>query len=235
LLEHDDPLSVPAIAAEAKGGAGLPGQGAAGLHQRGARQLPVRQKEALLYGSKVPLVYTQVAIRNWTAFQKLAVRHISAPGCYHSSVNLHQPTNIGDYRFPHAPGEPMLLQLTRTPCQPGLPAREQQRIGRMDLLRTAFETFERNIRDELGRMLAAGGFDPARDIEAITVNRWPHGYAYEYNPLWDPEWPESEQPCVIGRQRFGRITIANSDAAAYAYTDAAIDQAYRAVQELFMT
>jgi spermidine dehydrogenase len=36
-------------------------------------------------------------------------------------------------------------------------------------------------------MLAPAGFDPARDIVAITVNRWPHGYAYEYNPLWDPE------------------------------------------------
>ena len=46
--------------------------------------------------------------------------------------------------------------------------------------------------------------------------------------------PEDE-PCVRARQPFGRITIANSDAAAYAYTDAAIDQGYRAVQELCMT
>ena len=84
-------------------------------------------------------------------------------------------------------------------------------------------------------MLAPAGFDPARDIVAITVNRWPHGYAYEYNPLWDPEWAPKDEPCVLARQPFGRITIANSDAAAYAYTDAAIDQAYRAVQELFIT
>jgi spermidine dehydrogenase len=84
----------------------------------------------------------------------------------------------------------------------------------------------------LGRVLGPGGFDPARDIVAITVNRWPHGYAYEYNPLWDPDWPIGERPCDIARQRFGRITIANSDAAAAAYTDQAFDQAYRAVQEL---
>ena len=84
------------------------------------------------------------------------------------------------------------------------------------------------------RMLAPAGFDPAREIVAITVNRWPHGYAYEYNPLWDPEWAPEDQPCVRARQPFGRITIANADAAAYAYTDAAIDQAYRAVQELCM-
>jgi spermidine dehydrogenase len=84
----------------------------------------------------------------------------------------------------------------------------------------------------LGRVLGAGGFDPARDIEAITVNRWPHGYAYEYNPLWDADWPVGQRPCDIARQRFGRIAIANSDAAAAAYTDQAFDQAYRAVQEL---
>ena len=69
-------------------------------------------------------------------------------------------------------------------------------------------------------------------MTGITVNRWPHGYAYEYNQLFDPEWPEAQQPHVIGRARFGRIAIANSDSGAAAYTDSAIDQAYRAVQEL---
>ena len=81
-------------------------------------------------------------------------------------------------------------------------------------------------------MLGPSGFDPARDIEGITVNRWAHGYAYEYESLSDPGWPEAERPCVLGRQRFGRIAIANSDAGASAYTNAAIDQAHRAVGEL---
>ena len=80
-------------------------------------------------------------------------------------------------------------------------------------------------------LLAAGGFDSARDIAAITVNRWAHGYAYEYDSLFDPHWARDDRPCVIGRKQFGRISIANSDAAASAYTNAAIDQAYRAVQE----
>ncbi len=123
-------------------------------------------------------------------------------------------------------------RVTRTPNKPGLPSREQHRFGRYDLLGTTFETFERKIRDQLGRMLSAGGFDPAKDIEAITVNRWAHGYAYEYNSLWEPQWSEDQKPCVIGRQPFGSISIANSDAAAYPYIDPAIDQAYRAVQEV---
>ena len=103
------------------------------------------------------------------------------------------------------------------------------------MLGTSFETCERKIRDQLVRILAQGGFDPAKDIEAITVNRWPHGYGYEYNPLFDPKWPPGEAPHEIGRQRFGRITIANSDSGATAYTDVAIDQAYRAVSELLST
>jgi spermidine dehydrogenase len=195
--------------------------------------LPAEQKNALHYGVKVPLVYSVVGLRNWTAFHKLGIRGVSCPGMYHSSMNLDEGANIGDYKAqPESPDEPILVHMLRTPCQPGLSAREQQRAGHYDLLATPFETFERNIRDQFVRVLGSGGLDPARDIEAITVNRWPHGYAYEYNPLWDPDWPEGKRPCDIARRPFGRITIANSDAAAAAYTDQAIDQGYRAVREL---
>jgi spermidine dehydrogenase len=122
--------------------------------------------------------------------------------------------------------------MTRTPCKPGLSEHDQNRAGRAELLTTSFETFERNIREQLARTLSAGGFDPAADIQAITVNRWPHGYAPEFNPLFEPELPPDKQPNVVGRARFGRIVIANSDSGRAAYTDSAIDQANRAVQEL---
>jgi spermidine dehydrogenase len=195
-------------------------------------ELPAAQKEALAYGVKVPLVYTQVLIRNWTAFARLGVHQITAPGSYHTWISLDFPVSLGSYRFPSRPEEPMVVFMLRTPCRPGLPPRDQHRVGRMELLSTPFATFESRVRDQLGRMLGAGGFDATRDIEAITVNRWSHGYAYEYNPLYDPRRPEAEQPHVLGRQRFGRIAIANSDAGARAYTDSAIDQAWRAVEEL---
>jgi spermidine dehydrogenase len=195
-------------------------------------EMPEKQKDALRYGVKVPLVYTNVLIRNWQSFKKLGISGVSCPGCYFDSFSLDYPVSIGAYRFPSNPDDPCLLHVERVPCQPGLPARDQQIAGRQELLTTTFATFERNIRTQLGRVLSAGGFDPASDIQAITVNRWPHGYTYEYNSLFDPNWPEDEQPCVIGRQRFGRISIANSDAEARAYTDAAINQAYRAVQEV---
>jgi spermidine dehydrogenase len=195
-------------------------------------ELPDAQKEALSYLVKAPLVYTHVAIRNWTSFSKLGVHQIVSPGSYHTYSALDFPVSIGAYEFPSKPEEPAVLFMLRTPCKPGLPVRDQNRAGRFELLQTPFPTFERNIRDQLGRMLGGAGFDPATDITGITVNRWAHGYAYTPFGLDSPDWQAGEEPWVRGRQPFGRITIANSDAGASAYTDVAIDQAYRAVKEL---
>jgi spermidine dehydrogenase len=197
-------------------------------------ELPAAQQEALHKLIKTPLVYTSVALRNWEAFSKLKVSRVSAPGGYHSSFMLNPNVTIGKYRSSTSPSEPILLHMTRTPCKPnvGLSEHEQNKAGRTELLETSFATFERNIREQLGRTLAGGGFDPARDIEAITVNRWPHGYAPEYNPLFDPDGPEEQRPNVLGRAKLGKIAIANSDSGGAAYTDSAILQADRAVNEL---
>ena len=196
-------------------------------------ELPETQKNALSQAAKVPLLYTNVALRNWTSFQKAGANSVYAPNCYHTHLNLDLPVSIGEYQCPKKPAEPIVIHMMKTPCKPGLPARSQHMAGRMELFTTEFQTIERNIREQLARTLSGTGFDPARDIAAITVNRWPHGYAYEYNSLWDDFWLEGrETPCEVARRPFGQIAIANADAGAYAYTDCAIDQAYRAVQEL---
>ena len=195
-------------------------------------ELPEKQKRALAYLVKAPLVYTHVALRNWTSFGKLNAHHIVAPGSYHTYTALDFPVSLGQYHFPSNPEEPMVLFMLRTPCKPGLAQRDQNRAGRYELLRTPFSQFEGKIRDQLARMLGSAGFDPGKDIAGITVNRWAHGYAFTPNSLFDPDWKEEEKPWVIGRKPFGSITIANADAGANAYTDEAIDQAYRAVQEL---
>jgi len=196
-------------------------------------ELPQKQKDALASAQKVPLLYTNVALRNWTSFQKLKTNAVYAPGCYHTRVSLDLAVSIGGYECARKPEEPIVIHMMKTPCKPGLPARDQHTAGRIELYSTTFETMERKIREQLARTLGAGSFDPARDIAAITVNRWPHGYAYEYNSLWDPFWLEGgEIPCEVARKTFGRIAIANADAGAYAYTDEAINQAWRAVGEL---
>jgi spermidine dehydrogenase len=126
--------------------------------------------------------------------------------------------------------------MSKALCRAGLPPRDQHRLGRIELYSTTFETMERNIREQLSRVLGPGGFDPARDIAAITVNRWPHGYAYTYNSLFEPlEWVftnSQNRPNVIARQPYGLIAIANSDAGASPHTDTALWEAHRAVGDV---
>jgi spermidine dehydrogenase len=197
-------------------------------------EMPQAQKDGLAYGVKVPLVYTNVVLRNRSGFEKLKISSAECPGSFFDGVTLDFPVSMGGYQYPQSAEDPCVIHMQYVPCSPGLPARDQQRAGRGVLYSTKFETFERNIRDQLNRMLAGGEFDAARDIQAITVNRWPHGYAYEYNSLYDPVWPTGKSPCEIGRAPFGNIHIANSDAGAFAYTNEAIDQAWRAIHEIIV-
>jgi len=198
--------------------------------------LPAAQKEALAYAVKGPLVYTSVGVKNWKAWHKLGVSHVDAPSMYHTELSLTEAVSLGDLKHPQTPDDPISLHLVKIMASPGKPRKDQHRIGRAELLTTTFETFERNIRDQLARTLGAGGFDPARDIIDITVNRWPHGYAYTYNSLFEPmEWVftnSQQRPCVIARQPYGLIAIANSDAGASPHTDTALFEAHRAVGDV---
>jgi spermidine dehydrogenase len=197
-------------------------------------ELPGAQKDALAYSVKVPMMYNNVLIRRWTAFEKLGVSNISAPGMYHTSCGLDPGTSIGGYRGVTTAEEPIIVRFVRNPNKPGIPRRDQNRAGQQELLSMSFEQFELEIRRQLARMLGSGGFDPSADIVGITVNRWPHGYAYTYDTLGDPDVPPEQRPHVVGRQRLGRIAIANADAGAGAFTNQAIDEANRAVEELFV-
>ena len=193
--------------------------------------LPGEQKQALRLGVKAPLVYANVAIRNWRPFIKLGVHEVYCPAAFFSLVKLDYPVTLGNYRNPRSPDEPIILHLVHTPNTPGLTADEQCRMGREKLLNMTFAHFEERIRDQLSRMLGVGGFEASRDIAAITVNRWPHGYAHAFNSLYETE-TDGPKPYEIARRCSGRVAIANSDAAWDAYLHAAIDQAWRATQDL---
>lgn len=197
-------------------------------------ELPAKQKEALAYPVKVPMMYNNILVRRWTAFEKIGVSSINSPCMLHTGTSLDPGTTIGGYKGVTTSDEPIIVRMTASPNKPGLPRKEQNRAGQKQLLSMTFEQYEYEIRSHLTRMLSGGGFDPASDIVGITVNRWPYGYAYTYDTLADPFVPQEERPHVIGRRRFGLVTIANSDAGAAAFTNQAIDEAHRAVEELFV-
>ena len=162
-------------------------------------ELSAPQKEALAFAVKGPLVYTSIGVKNWTAWQKLGIANVSAPTMYHTSVALTEAVSLGDLQHAQTPDEPVALHLTKAMAVPGHPRKEQHRLGRAELLKTPFAAFERQIRDQLARILGPGGFDPARDIVAITVNRWPHGYAYTYNEPGTTRWSGCSRPRTLVR------------------------------------
>jgi spermidine dehydrogenase len=197
-------------------------------------ELPQSQKDALHMSVRMPIVYTNVMLRNWKAFEKLGVSNIYSPNAFHAHCGLDRAVSLGEYRRSPRPEDPTYVNMWKIPTEPntGLSARDQFRVGRAKLLAISFQEFERNVRDQLGRALSAGGFDPARDIAGIFVNRWGHGYAGCANDLYDPDWARDEVPWLVGRKRFGLIAIANSDAGAACLTQCAFDQAHRAVSEI---
>jgi spermidine dehydrogenase len=198
-----------------------------------APELPAGQKDALAYSVKVPMLYTNVLIRRWSAFQQLGVASIGAPGMYHPSTSLDPGTTVGGYRGVTTPEAPIVVHMVRNPNRPG--RKEQNRVGQEELRTMSFADFEFSIRRQLARMLAGTGFDPASDIVGLAVNRWPDGYSYTYDTLADPDVPPELRPHVVGRQRYGRITIANADAGAAAFTNQAFDEGHRAVQEILVS
>jgi spermidine dehydrogenase len=200
-------------------------------------ELPGPQREALALQVKIPILYSTVALRGWRAWKKLGIGGVVAPGSYHTIAMLDFPVSLGDYSYAKNPDEPILVHMERFPHRnnEGLTPNEQHRLARRDMLSESFESIERNIRGQLAGLLSPGGFDPARDIAGISVNRWAHGYANWGNSLFSPTYADDDDeryPHMQARKRFGRIAIANSDAAATPMLEAAVEQGFRAVSEL---
>lgn len=195
-------------------------------------ELGKTQREALSSGVKAPLVYVKVAVRNWEPWVKRGIHEVTNPMGFFSRIKLDYPVSLGKYRCAKTPREPVGLHMVHVPTQgnTGLDQRGAWRAGRTALYAATFEQFEAQVVDELTRILGPGGFDARRDIAAISVYRWAHGYAYSYNGLYDKE--QEPEVNVVAHRRAGRVAIANSDAAWSAYAHSAIDEAQRAVGEL---
>jgi spermidine dehydrogenase len=196
-------------------------------------EVPREQAEAIRYATKIPFVKASIAIRNWRAFDDAGYFNVYTPGnVYFKHLKLDYPVSMGDYHYSKGPDEPIVISAWYSPTTRGLPAKEQYRAGRARLLEMTFGDFEHDIVAHLDGMLGSHGFDAEREIAGITLNRWPHGYAYEFEGIGVPlEYNRINGPHVAGRAQIGRISIANSDSEAYAYVDGAIDAADRAVRE----
>lgn len=193
--------------------------------------LPDEQHAALRRQSKVPLQYTSVGLKNWNAIKEAEIGMVLCPGNMHQVMFMDFPVSMGGYEFTKSPNDPCVMQFTSLPTGeiPGTPTIDQFKEARHKMLSLQFKDYEDELRSHLGGMLPKGTFDFDRDVETITVNRWAHGYSYGGNALFDADMPEMIK---IGRQPFGRITVANSDSKPYPSALVAMEMAHRAVNEL---
>ena len=195
-------------------------------------ELPKKQVDGLKYNVKIPLTYTKVMIPSWKVFADLGLDFVYYTDAFYKQVELAYPVSIGDYKFNKSPDGSMVLHMCHSHHSKDIKGPDQWREGRRRLLSMPFSVYEGHVKDQLDSALGGGGFDSDRDISAITVNRWPHGYSYSNDLIWEPDWENEEsKPWVIGRQQYGRISIANSDAGASADTNSAITHGIRAAQE----
>jgi spermidine dehydrogenase len=197
-------------------------------------EMSKEQREGLSYGVKVPFVYANVLLKNGRAFAGLGATFTQCPYDPFQWVSAAPTVTSGGYQPPQSLDEPMAVFMMASPTPADIKdmsARDLFRMGRHKIYATAFKDFEKQIRDQLQGMLGQHGFNHEDDIAAITVNRIPHGYAYSYLTLHDPDWEKGQAPHEIGRAQFGRISIANSDSEAMPLMQAAFDAAWRAVEE----
>ena len=209
--------------------------GYAGMVPSLCPDLPVEQRDNLAYGVKVPFICTNVLLRSGAAIRKQGVSGYQCPGAFYSLVASAPPVSLGAYQAPTGEDDPIVVWMINAPAPEatdGETARDLCRQGRHRLLSMSFNDIETETLNQLTGMFGSSGFDARTDVEAITVNRWAHGYAYEYMDLHDPKWPPGEAPHELARAPIGRISIANSDTEAHAYVQSAIDAAIRAVNEI---
>jgi spermidine dehydrogenase len=183
--------------------------------------LPEEQDAALRKLSKVPLQYTTVAVTNWRAMKEMGIGMAMCPGNIHQVIGMDYPVSMGGYEFTRTPNDPCIFHFRSAPAgeMVGAPRIEQFREARLKMLGMQFADYEEELREHLGGMLPKELFDFDKDVKSISINRWAHAYAIG-------------NPGPVGRQPFGRVTIANSDATASSLLQNAMAQAYRAVQEL---
>lgn len=196
------------------------------------KDLKEDQAQALSMNVKVPMVYSNVVLNNWKSWVKLGVHEIYGVNTFHSRIKLDYSVKMGGYSGPTDPSQPIVVHMVHIPTVPAsTDVRAALRQSRKTFFAIKPEDFEKHIIDDLTRMLGPGGFNAQIDIAAINVNRWSHGYAFGANTLIESK-AESTRIMNLARQRVGNITIANSDAGWSAYAHTAIDEAYRAVNEL---
>ncbi|MFQ5690261.1 MAG: NAD(P)-binding protein [Gemmatimonadota bacterium] len=193
--------------------------------------LPASYRAAYREFRHAPVLVANVALRNWRFLRRLGIAACLYQGDFGFSCNIRRPMYAGAYRPPFGPDRPAVLTFYVPFFFPGASPADQGVRGRTELLSTPFRTYERRLREQMAALFGEAGFDPARDIAGIILNRWGHAYVapgpgFVYGRNGEPA------PSDILRAPFGRVAIGHSELRGHQNWTGAAGEGRRAVEAI---
>lgn len=195
------------------------------------RDLPPAYGKAYERFTRAPMLVVNVALHDWRFLRRLGFTACRWFEGFGFCCNIRKPMAVGDYRPPLHPDRPALLTFYVPFSFPGLSLQEQTSKGRAELLGKSYRDYERIVRTQMLRLFGEAGFDPARDIAGIVLNRWGHAYVCPTPGFFFGRAGEPP-PATVLREPFGRIAFANADLRGFQNWHGAILEGRRAAEQL---
>jgi spermidine dehydrogenase len=180
------------------------------INERVVRDLPQSHVDAYATFKHAPMLVANVALHNWRFMYEAGITACLYDGEFGYECNIRNPMHAGGYRPPLHPDQPTILTFYVPFPTLGLPAQAQVVKGRVELLTTSFADYELKIRRQLTELFAPWGFDAARDIAGIILNRWGHAYIVPEPGFYLGRDGQPAARDVI-RQPAGRIAFGHSE------------------------
>jgi len=184
--------------------------GASFTARHAIRHLPEDYRAAMDHFPRSPMLCVNVALDNWRFLYDLGYSACSWRGGFGFTANLRPNMYVGDYRPPLDPDEPNIFTFYVPFNQCGLSLVEQGQAGRARLFSTSYLTYETQVRQQMVTLFSGAGFDPARDIAGIVINRWGHAYC-NAGPGFYTSKDGKPTPADVLRQPVGRLAFAHSE------------------------
>ncbi len=196
------------------------------------RDLPADRKEAYAQFYRSPCMVANVAVRNWRFLYKMGISGCQWFEGLGSYMQVRKLALCGADSPTIGPDSPVVLAIKVLYSYPGKTAEQQGHMGRAELISTPFREYERQIRQQFTEMFARSGFDAARDIAGIILNRWGHAYASPAPGFYFGKDGKPAPGDVLRAAPFGRIAFANTDLSGTPDHKSSILEGHRAVEQL---
>jgi spermidine dehydrogenase len=200
--------------------------------RRIVKDLPAQHRAAYAQFYRSPALVANVALRDWRAMYKLGIHEVRWFEGIGNVAAVRKMPLFGPGPVGISPDSPVVLTLKILFSYPGKPIEEQVSLGREELLKTPFREYERRIREQLTMVFGAAGFDAARDIFGVILNRWGHAYLSPQPGFFFGRAGEPAPGEVLRQNPVGRVAFANSDVTGIMDHRASIGEARRAVDQV---